>query len=173
MWRGKENVTIGEHSYGDPHPTGDLGKLTIGKFCSIGSNVVFDLGMQHNTNFISQFPFNQFVPGCEHLEGHPASKGDIVVGNDVWFGTDAVIMGGVTIGNGAIIGMRAIISKDVEPYTVVVGAPQRTIRHRYTAYQIMTLLEIAWWDKPIEEIAKIAPMLMNNNIEKLLKHYNK
>jgi acetyltransferase-like isoleucine patch superfamily enzyme len=173
MWRGKENVTIGEYSYGDPHPTGNLSKLTIGKFCSIGSNVIFDLGMQHNTSFVSQYPFNHLIPECKDLPGHPMCKGDIVVGNDVWIGTDAVIMGGVTIGDGAIIGMRSIISKNVEPYTVVVGAPQRVLRLRYRHSYIQALLDIAWWNKPIEEIVEIAPLLMNNDIEKLLNHYKK
>lgn len=172
MWHGFDYISVGEYTYGDIIPVGTLSTLKIGKFCSIGSNVTFDLGMQHQTNFISQFPFNQFVEGCAHLMGHPAVRGPIVLENDIWIGNNVTVMGGVHIGNGCIIGMNSIISKNVPDYTVVVGAPQKELRKRYYQEIIDKLLKLAWWDKPEDEIQKIAPLLMSNKVEELLKLYD-
>lgn len=166
-------MIIGDYTYGDPIRRGKGNTVTIGKFCQIAQNVRLDGGFQHNTNFISTYPFNQRFIECEHLEGHPHIKGDITIGNDVWIGEDAVIMSGVTIGSGAIIGMGAIISKNVPPYSVVVGAPQKLLRMRYSSETIIKLLVLAWWDEPIWDIKeKIAPLLMSNKIEELFKLYN-
>lgn len=165
-------LIIGEYSYGEPIRRGSGNNVTIGKFCQIAQNVRIDGGFQHNTKFISTYPFNQRFIECEHLTGHPLIKGDVVIGNDVWIGEDVVIMSGVTIGDGAIIGMGAIISKNVEPYSIVVGAPQFVLRKRYSNEYIKLLLELAWWDKPIAEIKKeIAPLLMGDDIESLLNKY--
>lgn len=105
--------------------------------------------------------------------GNPIRRG---TGNNITVGkfcqiAEGVIMDGVKIGDGAIIGMRAIITKDVSPYSVVVGAPQRLLRYRYDGYTIARLVRLKWWDKPISEIKEIAPLLMSENIEGLLKHY--
>ena len=164
-------LIIGDYSYGIPIRRGKGNTITIGRFCQIAENVRMDGGFQHNTKFISTYPFNQRFIECEHLTGHPNIKGDIVIGDDVWIGEDVVIMSGVTIGSGSIIGLGAVISKDVLPYTIVVGAPQQILRKRYTEDQIKKLLELAWWNKPISEIKEIAPLLMSNNIDELLKLY--
>lgn len=131
-----------------------------------------DGGFSHNTDFISTYPFNQKFSGCEGLTGHPKIKGDIHIGNDVWLGEQCVIMSGVTVGDGAIIGMRCIVSKDVPPYAIVAGAPQRILRYRYDKDRIDKLLGIKWWDWTDEKVREFAPMLMSNNIENFLSlHY--
>ena len=95
------------------------------------------------------------------------NKGDIVVGNDVWIGYDAVIMAGVTIGDGAIIGTRAVVTKDVEPYSIVGGVPAKEIRKRFTPEIIKKLMEIQWWNWPIEKIRSSIPDIQSGNVDAL------
>ena len=145
-------------------------RLIIGKFCQIAAGVEFVMnGANHQMNAVSTFPF--FT-----LEGWNASapqksdmplKGDTVIGNDVWIGQNATIMPGVHIGDGAIIGANSLVSKDVEPYTIVAGNPIRVIRKRFDD-ELIDLLEcFKWWDKSIEEINNLIPLLSNGDLEKV------
>ena len=145
-------------------------RLIIGKFCQIAAGVEFVMnGANHQMNAVSTFPF--FT-----LEGWNASapqksdmplKGDTVIGNDVWIGQNATIMPGVHIGDGAIIGANSLVSKDVEPYTIVAGNPIRVIRKRFDD-ELIDLLEcFKWWDKSIEEINNLIPLLTNGDLEKV------
>ena len=145
-------------------------RLIIGKFCQIAAGVEFVMnGANHQMNAVSTFPF--FT-----LEGWNASapqksdmplKGDTVIGNDVWIGQNATIMPGVHIGDGAIIGANSLVSKDVEPYTIVAGNPIRVIRKRFDV-ELIDLLEcFKWWDKSIEEINNLIPLLTNGDLEKV------
>lgn len=95
------------------------------------------------------------------------NKGDIRIGNDVWIGYEAVIFAGVTIGDGAIIGTRALVTKDVPPYTIVGGVPAKPIRKRFDDNTIQRLLEIRWWDWPEEKIARNIQALQSGDIRKL------
>jgi virginiamycin A acetyltransferase len=97
------------------------------------------------------------------------NKGDIVIGNDVWIGYDAIIMAGVHIGDGAIIGTRAVVTKDVPPYTIVGGVPAKEIRRRFEAETISKLLKLQWWDWPVEKIRESIPYITNGDIERLIK----
>ena len=143
-------------------------KLIIGKFCQIAAGVEFVMnGANHQMNAVSTFPFYT-------LEGwnmkSPAQsdmpfKGDTVIGNDVWIGQNATILPGVHIGDGAIIGANSVVGSDVEPYTVVVGNPAKTIRHRFDEELTELLLKFKWWDKPIEEINELIPVLTNSDLE--------
>lgn len=162
---------VGKHSYGNPQRRGIANNVNIGNFCSIAEGVIFDGGFQHNTKYISTFPFSSKFYGCENLPTHIVNKGDINIGNDVWIGEQAVIMGGVTIGDGAVIGFRTIISKDVEPYAIAVGAPQKVLRYRFDEINIQKLLEIKWWNWSDEQIIKAAPILMSENIDELYNYY--
>lgn len=164
-------LTKGAYTYGNPIRRGTGNKVTIGKFCSIAEGVIFDGGFSHNTNNISTFPFHTFVDSS--LESNIVIKGDINIGNDVWLGEQSVIMSGVTIGHGAVIGMRAIISKNVPPYAIVVGAPQRILRMRFDPDRIKKLLDIAWWDFSESDIILAAPLLQSNDIDKFIKVYGK
>ena len=145
-------------------------RLIIGKFCQIAAGVEFVMnGANHQMNAVSTFPF--FT-----LEGWNASapqksdmplKGDTVIGNDVWIGQNATIMPGVHIGDGAIIGANSLVSKDVEPYTIVAGNPIRVIRKRFDDELIDLLERFKWWDKSIEEINNLIPLLSNGDLEKV------
>ena len=143
-------------------------RLKIGSFTSLAANVTFLLGGNHRPDFVTTYPFNRVWDGFEAIQGHPASKGDIVVGSDVWIGRDAMIMSGVTIGDGAVIAARSVVTKDVEPYSIVAGQPARHRRYRFDARTIERLKEIEWWNWPEERIRKAVPHLMNTDIEGFL-----
>ena len=165
-------LIAGRYTYGLPViRRGQSNKVKIGAFCSIAEGVIFDGGFQHNMKFVSTYPFPTYFNNCGHLTGHVTCKGDITIGNDVWIGEGVCIMGGVTIGDGAVIGFRSIISKDVQPYEIVAGAPQKVIRKRFTDEQIKILLEIRWWDWGELQIQKAAHLLMSENIDELYNYF--
>lgn len=134
-------------------------KLIIGKFCSIACGAKFLLtSANHTMRSLSTYPFPIFFEEWglkkEHVTAAWDKKGDIVIGNDVWIGYEAVIMAGVTVGDGAIIGTRAVVTKDVPPYTIIGGIPAKVIRRRFSDDEIARLLELKWWDWPAEEIRR-------------------
>ena len=134
-------------------------RLIIGKFCSIacGAKFLFN-SANHTLSSLSTYPFPLFFEewGLEKRNVAESwdNKGDIVLGNDVWIGYEAVIMAGVTIGDGAIIGARAVVTKDVPPYTVAGGIPAKPIKKRYPEETIAALSELKWWDWPENRIAQ-------------------
>nr|WP_319503814.1 CatB-related O-acetyltransferase [Bacteroides graminisolvens] len=139
-------------------------RLIIGKFCSIacGTKFLFN-GANHTLKSLSTYPFPVLagewdlqVPVTDAWD----NKGDIVIGNDVWIGFEAVIMAGVTIGDGAIIASRAVVTKDVEPYSIVGGVPAKPIRKRFSEERIAELLEMKWWDWSEQEIQQRLPEIM-------------
>ena len=145
-------------------------KLIIGKFCQIAAGVEFVMnGANHQMNAVSTFPFytlegwNMNPPALADLP----LKGDTVIGNDVWIGQNAVILPGVHIGDGAIIGANSVVGSDVEPYTIVVGNPARVLRKRFDEELIDLMLRLKWWDKSIEEIDSLIPLLTSSNLEKV------
>ena len=132
-------------------------KLVIGKFCSIACRAKFLFNSaNHTLSSLSTYPFPIFFDewGLEKSDVGAAwdRKGDIVIGNDVWIGYEAVILAGVTIGDGAVIGARAVVTKDVPPYAIVGGVPARVIRSRFTEETVKALLRLKWWDWPAERI---------------------
>lgn len=134
-------------------------RLIIGKFCSIACGATFLFNSaNHTLSSFSTYPFPLFFEewGLEkkNVADSWDNKGDIVIGNDVWIGYEAVIMAGITIGDGAIIGARAVVTKDVPPYTVAGGIPAKPIRKRYSEETIAALSELKWWDWPQERIAQ-------------------
>jgi virginiamycin A acetyltransferase len=141
-------------------------KLIIGKFCQIASGVEFIMnGMNHKMDCVSTFPFyifekwNEQVPPMEVMP----IKGDTIIGNDVWIGQNATILPGVNIGDGAIIGTKSVVAKNVEPYSIVVGNPARVIRKRFDDELIALLQAFKWWDLPIEEINQLIPLLHDSD----------
>ncbi len=157
---------VGRWTYGVPEVvTWKQGtRLEIGAFCSISKGVKILLGGEHHTDWASTFPFNMFWEQTRTITGHPTTKGDVIIENDVWIGTDAIILSGVRIGNGAVIGARAVVSKDVPPYAIVAGNPARIIRYRFEENVIAELLEIQWWNWDDEKIAEFVPELMSADI---------
>ncbi|MCQ4935995.1 CatB-related O-acetyltransferase [Anaerotignum propionicum] len=146
-------------------------KLIIGKFCSIacGAKFLFT-SANHAQKSLSTYPFPIFFEEWNLDKKQVAAawdnKGDIVIGNDVWIGYEAVILSGVRIGNGAIIGTRAVVTKDVPPYTVVGGIPAKEIKKRYDEDIIRKLLRIGWWNWPFDKIQQYLPHIMNGDIDR-------
>ena len=149
-------------------------KLKIGKFCSIacGAKFLFTSG-NHAMQSLSTYTFPIFFEewGLDPKDIRSAwdNKGDIVIGNDVWIGYEAVIMSGVKIGDGAIIGTRAVVTKDVEPYTIVGGVPAKPIRKRFDDETIKALEALRWWDWEFEEIQKKLPAIQSGDLAQLVK----
>lgn len=146
-------------------------KLIIGSFCSIGSGAAFIMaGNQgHRNDWISTFPF-YWMPEVSAFEGALngyQSAGDTIVGNDVWIGSEAIVMPGITIGDGAVIGTRAVVTRNIAPYTIVGGNPATVIRQRFEADRIDCLLELKWWDWPDEQLRDAMPTLCSGDIERL------
>ena len=161
----------GRHSYGDPevHDWGEGARLRIGAFCSFAHGVQVFLGGEHRVDWVTTYPFNRMWPAAAQVEGHPATKGDVVIGNDVWVGAEAVILSGVRIGDGAVIGARAVVAKDVAPYAVVVGNPARQVKLRFSPETVRRLLAVAWWDWPDERIERALPLLLSGEVERFLE----
>lgn len=146
-------------------------KLIIGKFCSIacGAKFLFN-SANHTMGSLSTYPFPIFYEEWEHgiwVDKAWDNKGNIVIGNDVWIGYEAVILAGVTIGDGAIIGARAVVTKDVPPYTIVGGVPAKPIRKRFSDDTINELLSMRWWDLPPEKILERIKYIQTGNIAAL------
>jgi len=145
-------------------------KLVVGKYCSIacGAKFVFTAA-NHTLNSLSTYPFPIFFEewGLNRSDVADAwdNKGDIEIGNDVWIGYEAVILSGVTIGHGAIVGTRAVVTKDVPPYTIVGGIPAKTIRTRFPSETIQKLLRLRWWDWEPENLKAALPAIQTGNVQ--------
>jgi acetyltransferase-like isoleucine patch superfamily enzyme len=163
------NISIGEFTYGNPEFI-QYGKLpvSIGKFSSIANDVKILCGGEHHTETCTTFPFDVLL---QRNDLAPLNQVDfpIQIGNDVWIGHGAMILSGVTIGDGAVIGARTVVSKDIPPYAVAVGSPVQIKRYRYPEHTIKELLEQKWWDRSEEEIERLIPYLMGEDVEQLLK----
>lgn len=142
-------------------------KLIIGKFCQIASGVEFVMnGANHQMNAVSTYPFYT-LEGWNMEAPVPTDmplKGNTIVGNDVWIGQNAVILPGVHIGDGAIIGANSIVGSNIEPYSIVIGNPARLLRKRFDSELIALMLRLKWWDKSIEEINALIPILTDSNL---------
>ena len=178
------NIVVGDYTYyDDPEDTGNFernvmyhfpfigDKLIIGKFCALARGVKFIMnGANHKLSGISTYPFQIFGNGWEKVMpagGELPHKGDTVIGNDVWIGYDALIMPGVSIGDGAIVSSRATVVADVPPYTVVGGNPARVIKERFPAGVAAALQAIAWWDWPIEHITEHLALIAGGDVAAL------
>jgi virginiamycin A acetyltransferase len=178
------NITIGDYTYFDDRRNGpekfeeynvlynyDFSKvkLVIGKFCAIAAETRFIMTGDHKLDAISTYPFPIFGHGWENafnVYDLPV-KGDIVVGNDVWFGYDSLVMNGVTIGNGAIIAARAVVVKDVPAYSIVAGNPAKVVKMRFDDKTTARLQKIAWWDWDIEKINRNLKLICNLDVDRL------
>ncbi|MCQ4921579.1 CatB-related O-acetyltransferase [Tissierella carlieri] len=178
------NIFIGDYTYYDDpvDPTGfeknnilfncpDFGdKLIIGKFCSIACGTQFVMGTaNHRINSITTYPFNVFGGAWEentppHLSQLPY-KGDTIIGNDVWIGRECVIMPGVKVGDGSIIATRSVVTKNIEPYSIVGGNPAHFIKKRFDDEFIELLLKIKWWDFEPQKLLDFLPLLCDPNLD--------
>ncbi len=180
------NISVGDYTYydDDKDPTGFEknnvlfnypvfgDKLIIGKFCQIASGTQFIMGAaNHRLCSATTYPFNIMSEAWAeiapvHLSQLP-HKGDTVIGNDVWFGRNCVVMPGVKIGDGAIVAAHSVVTKDVEPYSVVGGNPARFIKKRFDDELTELLLRFKWWDLPPDELAEVMPLLCDADLEKV------
>jgi GT2 family glycosyltransferase/acetyltransferase-like isoleucine patch superfamily enzyme/2-polyprenyl-3-methyl-5-hydroxy-6-metoxy-1,4-benzoquinol methylase/predicted Zn-dependent protease len=173
---------IGEFTYGTPviRWWGENVKLKIGRYCSIAANVKIYLGGNHRYNCVTTYPFasppmNKDWPNANQrgLPTLPATKGDVVIGHDVWIGDDVVILSGITIGNGAVIAARTVVTKDVPPYAIVGGNPFKIISYRFSQEEIAMLLEMQWWDWSPAIVNYFVPYLCAENVTDFYNTYKK
>jgi virginiamycin A acetyltransferase len=176
-------ITIGDYTYYDDpiapenfernvlyHYGSD--RLIIGKFCAIATQVKFIMnGANHKLDGISTYPFpifgGEWAGMMETLMNLP-SRGDTIVGHDVWLGYESIVMPGVNIGNGAIVAARSVVVKDVPAYTIVGGNPAQIIKQRFSDEEIARLQEIQWWDWEIDKITRNLPLIMAGDVAALL-----
>lgn len=186
----RPNIIVGDYTYYDDKNGADKfeehvthhyefngDKLIIGKFCQIASGIEFIMnGANHCMNRITTYPFNIMENGWERttpkLEDLPL-KGDTVIGNDVWIGQNVTIMPGVHIGDGAIIGANSVVAKDIPLYHIAVGNPCNTIKKRFDDELIGIMEKLKWWDKSIEEINRLIPILTSSDLEKVKEELSK
>ncbi|MGY4543818.1 acetyltransferase-like isoleucine patch superfamily enzyme [Arthrobacter sp. UYNi723] len=143
-------ITVGKHSYGNPSIRifeHDQTRLTVGSYTSIAHDVQFLLGGNHPTERITTFPLRIRL-GLDGAgeDGYPSSRGDIVVGSDVWIGARTTVLSGVTIGDGAVVGAGSLVSRDIPPYSICVGQPAKPVGSRIPEEFIGPMLEIKWWE---------------------------
>jgi acetyltransferase-like isoleucine patch superfamily enzyme len=162
---------IGKYTYGFPEifPFHLDNKVEIGKFCSIADKVKIFLGGNHNMKSPTTYVMKYLFDGTSE---ESMTKGDVIIGNDVWIGYGATILSGVKIGDGAVIGAEAVVAKDVEPYAIVVGNPGLMVKKRFDDKTIKKFLKIKWWDWPIRKIKENASLLEGDTEEFIKKFGN-
>jgi len=182
-----DNISVGDYSYyDDPKNPEDFqennvlyhydfvgDKLDIGKFCALGTGTTFIMnGANHRLDGPSTFPFPIFGENwSDHMDliSNLPNKGNTVVGHDVWFGYQSLVMPGVTIGHGAVIASRAVVTEDVPAFSIVGGNPAKVVKKRFNNETIERLLAVAWWDWPVEKITAHISTIMAGNIQELEK----
>ncbi|WP_394555782.1 acetyltransferase (plasmid) [Priestia aryabhattai] len=168
---------IGEWSYcGKDFKVLEWGEgslLEIGNFCSVADNVTIFLGGEHRVDWVTTYPFNIMFTEGKHFSGHPKTKGDVIIGHDVWIGQDAMIMSGVKIGNGAAIGARSVVTKDVPPYGIVAGNPSKLVKLRFSSEIINKLEKIAWWNWDVSTITNHLSYFLSSDIDKFINNSEK
>ena len=167
-------VVVGPYTYGRPKvrfaETGE--RLTIGRYGSIADGVEILLGGNHRLEWATTYPFPALPglwPEASRLDGSHTARGGVHIGHDVWLGSQCLVMSGVTIGHGAVVAARAVVTRDVPPYTIVAGNPARPIRTRLPQPQVEALLESHWWLLPEVEVRRLMPLLMSDRINEVVE----
>jgi len=175
---------VGKHTYGHTNIEifywGEGTWLDIGSFCSISGHIQIYLGGNHRIDWGTTYPFGhinqQLFPTFSGV-GHPQTKGNVIIGNDVWIGTNVTIMSGINIGDGSVIASNTLVTKDIDPYSVVGGNPSKLIKYRFPPSIINQLLDLKWWEMEDSLIDQISPYLCNENFQQylpeLIKQKNK
>lgn len=166
----REKYVVGDYTYGVPQVFDWKcgAQLFIGKYCSISTEVKIFLGGEHRMDWISTYPFSEFFEEAAQITGHPHSKGDVRVGNDVWVAHGATILSGVTVGDGAVIGAHSVVTKDVPPYAVVAGNPAKVVKYRFEPQVVERLLLIRWWDWRHDKVMENVELLMSHRVKEFL-----
>jgi acetyltransferase-like isoleucine patch superfamily enzyme len=173
-----EIVQVGDFTYGHPDTNsprivyfGEKTSLEIGKFCSIAEYTTIFLGGFHRHDFVSTYPLNAAYPDLK-VNNNMADKKKTIIGNDVWIGAHSIIMGGVRLGDGAVVASGSVVTKDVADYEIVGGNPAKPIHKRFTDDQISALLDIKWWDWPVEKIRTEADYIQSPDIQEFINKYH-
>lgn len=163
---GATPVEIGRFTYGveglQVYEWGEGARLIIGSFCSLADNIKFVMGGNHRMDWVTLYPFGHIYQnhlGGDGIRGHPTTKGDIILGHDVWIARDVTIHSGVTIGNGAVVAAGSVVTKSIGPFEIWGGNPARFIKHRFDLDITERLQALAWWELPVETVREIAPLL--------------
>jgi acetyltransferase-like isoleucine patch superfamily enzyme len=169
-------LVMGRGSYFAPsvqRDTGDGGRVFVGNFASVAHDALFHCGGEHRTDWVAQFPLRERLglPGAGE-DGHRYGRGDIHVGHDTWITRGTVVLSGVTIGPGAVVATRSVVTQDVAPYAIVGGIPARQIGQRFADDQIAALLRIAWWDWPLETIRERVAQLTSPDVDDFIARYD-
>lgn len=168
----RHGFSIGAYSYGRPKvrfPESGR-RLTIGRYCSIADKVEILLGGDHRLDWVSTYPFAAMTglfPDAGAPADYHASRGDVTIGHDVWLGSGCMILSGVSVGHGAVVAARAVVTRDVPPYAVVAGNPARVVRTRFPPETVAALLAAAWWDLPHAQVVRLVPLLQGGRAEDL------
>lgn len=164
--------TFGTGSYGLPevHDWQEGSTLKIGAYCSIAEGVQIFLGGHHRSDWVTTFPFPVMLDEAAHIKDFNGTRGDVVVGNDVWLCSNCSILSGVTVGSGAIVAAGALVTRDVPPYAVVGGNPAKVIGWRFPEEIRAELLQAAWWNWPEAEIRSVVGRLCSDNIAAFLAY---
>ena len=179
FYRGQEKFSkrypeyeIGPGSYGLPtvHDWKEGATLRIGAYTSIADDVHIFLGGQHRTDWVSSYPFPAFLEDAREIENYGGTRGDVRIGNDVWLASGCTILSGVSVGDGAVVAARAVVSRDVAPYAIVAGNPAQTIRYRFDQDLCAALLASAWWTWPESEVREIVKLLCSNDLSRFLAY---
>lgn len=172
---GKKCGYYGDYTYGVENMTvkewGEGSQLKIGKYCSIARGVLILLGGNHRTDWVSTYPFGHIGHFPKIVSGHPQTNGDVIIGNDVWIGTNATIISGIKIGDGAVIATNSHVVKDVEPYSIVGGNPAKHIKYRFDKGTISELLNIKWWDWDKDKVIQNISLLCSDDIQKFIEKH--
>lgn len=169
-----EKYSFGVGSYGLPkvHDWHEGSTLEIGAFCSIAANVEIFLGGHHHLNWLTTYPLATMLAKSDPIPQYGFSRGDVLIGNDVWLCSNSMVLSGVSIGHGAVVAAGSVVTHNVEPYSVVAGNPARHIKWRFDESTRKKLLEIAWWDWSVDEIAAQSGLLCSEDINSLIEYAN-
>lgn len=170
-----ERYSFGVGSYGLPkvHDWNEGSTLKIGAFCSIAANVEIFLGGHHHLNWLTTYPLVTMLAKSDPIPQYGFSRGDVLIGNDVWLCSNSMVLSGVSIGHGAVVAAGSVVTHNVEPYSVVAGNPARHIKWRFDEPTRVKLLDIAWWNWSIDEIATQSELLCSADVCALIEYADK
>ena len=166
------DYVVGVGTYGIPivHDWQEGATLRVGSYTSIADEVHIFLGGHHRTDWVSSYPFPAFVDEARGIEGYGGTRGDVCIGNDVWLASGCTILSGVSIGDGAVVAARSVVSRDVPPYSIVAGNPAQIVRFRFEQDVRDELLSIAWWNWPESEVRQVVNLLCSSDMAAFLAY---